>query len=395
VPPGLTDRRRLGTALAVAAVGALLLAPLPVDTASAPPQYPAAQTDYVPVRSISARDVGLPPPEQSAGERRFSFIAYGDTRSGVDGSGIQPGHSLVVDAMIAAIARQRTTDFPVRFVVQSGDAVNNGRFGRQWNVSFVPIIERLISAGRVPYFFAVGNHDVGTMPSANDPLRRIGVQNTADAMKALWPADRSPQRLRGYPTYWFAYGQVFVLVIDSNIAGDRRQLEWVTAQLEQVDRARYRHIVAVFHHPALSSGPHGGATVEPQTDLIRRLYMPLFRRFHVGLLLTGHDHLFDHFVERYDDESGTHRIDHVISAGGGAPIYSYVAEPDLVRYAQTALPQAVRVEHLARPGATEADNPYHFALITVDGDALSLQVIPVSGTSLTPYNGSDTTALDN
>jgi hypothetical protein len=350
-------------------------------------------TDGVVARAIDTSGVTLPPADETANERRFSFIAYGDTRGPADGDILQPQHSDVVDGMLATIRAQRDTAFPVRFVVQSGDAVVSGRFGRQWNTSFTPIIERLVREGRVPYFFSVGNHDVGTVPSVTDVSRTIGLRNSTAAMAGFWPADGSPQRLAGYPTFWFAYGQVFVIVIDSNIAIDQAQLQWVTSQLQQVDRGRFRHIVAVFHHPALTSGFHGGATVEPQTDAIRRLYMPLFRQHHVRLLLTGHDHLYDHYVERYDDASGPHRIDHIVTGGGGAPIYRYTSEPDLSRYVQSALPQAVRVEHIARPGPTESDNPHHFVLVQVDGDLFSLRVIPTTAAPFTPYNGSDSISL--
>src|SRR5439155_25366183 len=124
---------------------------------------------------------------------------------------------------------------------------------------------------------------------------------------------------------------------------DPIQLAWVTDQLEHLDRARFRHIVAFFHHPALSSGPHGGASaapvpgtgakapdrVEPQTTAIRTVYMPLFRKHHVRLAIAGHDHLFDHWVERYSSNGVTYRIDQLVTGGGGAPHYAYVGEPDL------------------------------------------------------------------
>ena len=53
----------------------------------------------------------------------------------------------------------------------------------------------------------------------------------------------------------------------------------------------------------------------------------MFRQYHVRLLLTGHEHLFEHWVERYVDASGPHRMDEIVSGGGGAPLYAYVGEP--------------------------------------------------------------------
>ena len=42
--------------------------------------------------------------------------------------------------MLTAIAEEERARFPVRFVVQSGDAVVTSRYGNQWDVSFNPLI---------------------------------------------------------------------------------------------------------------------------------------------------------------------------------------------------------------------------------------------------------------
>jgi hypothetical protein len=160
-------------------------------------------------------------------------------------------------------------------------------------------------------------------------------------------------------------------------------------------------VIAFFHHPPYSSGPHGGASAEPvpgtgrkaadrveaQTAAIRASYMPLFRKHHVKLLVTGHDHLFDHWVERYDDNGEPHRIDTIVTGGGGAPIYTYAGEPDLRAYLAASTADHVRVEHLVRPGETPEQNPHHFVLVRVDGDRLSVEVIASGDTPFTPYSG--------
>jgi hypothetical protein len=115
--------------------------------------------------------------------------------------------------------------------------------------------------------------------------------------------------------------------------------------------------------------------------------MPLFRRHHVDLLVNGHDHLFDHWIERYEDGGRSYRMDVIVTGGGGAPIYTYAGEPDLAGYAADGRAANVRVEHLTKPGTTEADNPHHFVVIRVDGDRLSLEVIAIGDTPFTPYPG--------
>src|SRR5262245_27739330 len=342
-------------------------------------QAPVPET----VRPIDPGSIRLPREADSGNQTKFSFIAYGDTRGPADGVRLQPGHSDVIDSMLSAIPEQARTGFPVRFVVQSGDAVVVGRFGAQWNVSFNPLIERLIQKGGVPYFFAVGNHDVGGMP-VHSAERDAGLRNTAAAMARLWPEEGVSRRLNGYPTFAFGYGRYFFVLLDSNISADPTQFAWVKQQLETLDRQRYRHLVAVFHHPVLTSGPHGGSLVEPPAQALRRLYLPLFRTHHVRVTIAGHDHLYDRYIEHYDDASGTHRMDHIVSGGGGAPIYSYRGEQDLQAYAATAAPQRVQVEHPVRPGVQEADNPHHFVIFEVDEDRLWLHVVSTVAAPFSP-----------
>jgi 3',5'-cyclic AMP phosphodiesterase CpdA len=336
------------------------------------------------VKPIEPPSIGLPAEASSAGSKRFAFIAYGDTRGPADGTILQPQHSAVVDAMLQAIATERAAGFPVRFVVQSGDAVVNGREAAQWNTSFTPVIERLTRAGGLPYFFAVGNHDVGGRP-VGDPDRERGLRNVMAAMSKLWPPEGSPRRLDGYPTFAFAYGQMFFIAFDSNIAADPVQLEWVSAQLARLDRRRFPIVVAFFHHPPLTSGTHGGPVVERESEAIRRLYLPVFRRYHVRMTIAGHDHLYDHFIEHYDDPEGTHRMDHIVTGGGGGPIYTYHGEQDLALYTAAAAPQHVVVEHAVRPGAVEADNPHHFVIFEVDRDRIWLKIVATVARPFLPY----------
>ena len=391
--------RSIGSTIAAFAVVAAGAAPQ-----QAGPQTPP--TEWVAVRPIAPPATPLPSEAASAHVTRFAFIAYGDTRSSGaadvpgDGQILHPEHSRLVDRMIARIDEAKSTPFPIRFVLQSGDAVLRGPSGQMWNVSFTPIIEKLTRGANIPYFFSVGNHDVTGMP-AGDPGRALGLHNTLTAISRLIPPEGSRRRLSGYPTYAFGFGNAFFIAFDSDIATDPIQLAWLTDQLDHLDRARFHHVVAFFHHPAFSSGPHSGASaapvpgtgvkapdrVEPQTTAIRSLYMPLFRKHHVRLAIAGHDHLFDHWVEWYSSDGVVHRIDQLVTGGGGAPPYTYVGEPDLRAYLAAGAAEHVRVEHLMRPGSVPDENPHHFVVIQVDGDRLSLEVIGTGPTPYRPYDG--------
>ena len=339
------------------------------------------------VVAIRPPRVPLPAESASVAVTRFSFIAYGDTRSDQDGQDIQLVHSLIVDQIVKQIAAMANGPDPVRFVVQSGDAVINGGDAAQWNVSFVDLVNRITGEGGVPYFLAPGNHDLTSAPRADAPMRQAGLKNYLDAVAQLIPPDGATRRLTGYPTYAVGYGNTFVMAFDSNIAGDDRQYAWVAAQLAGLDRTRYPNIVAVFHHPVFSSGPHGGAKLERPTAELRTRYMPLFRRHGVRLLLTGHEHLLEHWVERWTDSSRTRRrMDQIVSGGGGAPLYPYTQEPDLRGYIAGVDQGNVTLEHLVRPDPAPKFDNYHFLVVHVDGEHISVEYVGLpSGKKVQPY----------
>jgi 3',5'-cyclic AMP phosphodiesterase CpdA len=347
-----------------------------------------------PVRAILPPRSSLPAEEDSAAVNRFSFIAYGDTRGRREGKDEQYEHALLVEQMLATVERLEASPLPVRFVLMTGDAVVNGKDPRQWNVSYVGVVNRLTQEAGLPYFLSPGNHDVGSAP-ANRPDRKVGLDNYLAAVSQLVPRDGHLRRLSGYPTYAFGYGNVFVLALDSNIATDDRQLAWARAQLEGLDRRRYRHVIAFFHHPVFSSGPHGGTRVEAPTAALRKRWMPLFRKQQVTLLLTGHEHLYEHWVERHEQGGRRLRIDQIVTGGGGAPLYTFQGRPDLREYQQAGLAEKVAVSQLARPGPDPGDNPYHYVVVQVDGERLKVEVIGVDwGLGFAPYRSRGAVLLD-
>lgn len=124
--------------------------------------------------------------------------------------------------------------------------------------------------------------------------------------------------------------------------------------------------------------------------------MPLFRHHRAAILFSGHEHLFEHWVERYEDSEGHKlRLDQIVTGGGGAPLYAYRGEPDLREYLKTYIAEKVSLEHLVRPGINPGDNPYHYVLVHVDGDRIQLEVIGVDwGRSFQPYRSNTTDLRD-
>lgn len=336
----------------------------------------------------------FPSEAATAGVKKFSFIAYGDTRGRRDGHEPQAEHWLVVESMLATIRGAAAKD-PIRFVVQSGDAVANGSIAAQIDSSYAPVVNQLMREGGIPIFLAVGNHDVGNAIDLNDARRVAGLRNYLSANARLLPPEGSPRRLAEYPCYAFAYGNTYFIALDSDIPDDSTQLAWMHSQLAGLNRARYANVVVFFHHPPFSSGHHGGATLERQAASIRATWMPLFRQYHVSLLLTGHEHLYEHWVERYTDASGPHRIDEIVSGGGGAPLANYRGEPDLRDYVKAGQSQGIALDHLARPSVDPGGNPFHYVVVHVDGTQIRLEVIGVDwGKGFEPYRSNTASIAD-
>ncbi len=360
-----------------------------------PQTAPTQEAANEPVRAIKAPRTPLPSEEASANVKRFSFIVYGDTRGRRDGFEQQYEHSLIVNSAVQNIKKLEKTNFPVRFVLQTGDGVANGRIGRQWNVSYIDLINRLTQDGGVHYFLAPGNHDVSSAATHDDPQRQIGLKNFYAANAELIPPNGSPRRMTDYPVFSFGYGNSFFIAFDSNIAGDEKQLEWIKTQLEGLDRNRYRNVFVYSHHPAFSSGPHGGARTELQSGIIREKFMPLFRKHHVKVFFNGHDHFFEHWVERYEDSAGKHRLDHVLTGGGGAPLYAYAGDPDTRDYVKAYAAEKVSLDRIAKPGYEPGMNAYHYVLVQVDGEKIKLEVIGVDwGRDFQPYRSNKATLGD-
>ncbi|MGV3760182.1 MAG: metallophosphoesterase family protein [Actinomycetota bacterium] len=110
----------------------------------------------------------------------------------------------------------------------------------------------------------VGNHD---RPHADEQMEVLG-------MPARWWAEE--------------LGDVLIVGLDSNHTDDPEQRAWLEATLRD-STARWK-IVAV-HHPPYSAGYQGSS------DEVRERFVPLFERYGVQLVLSGHEHDYQRSVE--------------------------------------------------------------------------------------------------
>lgn len=117
---------------------------------------------------------------------------------------------------------------------------------------------------------------------------------------------------------------VELYLLDSNSI-DSRQTSWLRRSLS---RSRARWKIAVLHHPPFNCGAHG-----PHGQVFAR-WVPLFERYRVRLVLSGHDHNYQRFAPR----RGVRYVIH----GGGNPNNLYA-----LRRCRSGHPRqrARRVEH--------------------------------------------------
>lgn len=98
--------------------------------------------------------------------------------------------------------------------------------------------------------------------------------------------------------------------------------QWVWAEKQLADaRAKGQYIVVQFHHTPYSSGVHGtttsSETPDGQPGTPMRIYTPLFEKYGVATVITGHDEMFERsWVDEDGDGIGFHNFDVGVAADG-------------------------------------------------------------------------------
>lgn len=93
----------------------------------------------------------------------------------------------------------------------------------------------------------------------------------------------------GMPGPWWArhLGDVLLIGLDSNHADDPDQRAWLERTLAA---ATEQWRIVVVHHPPYSAGYQGSS------DEVREVLVPLFQRYGVQLVISGHDHDYQRSV---------------------------------------------------------------------------------------------------
>jgi 3',5'-cyclic AMP phosphodiesterase CpdA len=228
--------------------------------------------DTTPTTPTTATSATAPPGSTRAaapdGEIVSGFVAFGDFGGG--------------DAQheIAGQMERWAGGHRVDALVTTGDNVyNNGepeKFRAQLDEPY-----RELRRSR-PLWVTLGNHDVRAGHGAAQ-LRHLGLPDLPYA-----------KELPG----------VQLLFVDAN-RPDQAQADWLEARLSEPG-PRFR--VVVFHQPAWSCSNHDS------DEDVGRVWVPVFERHRVALVLNGHDHNYQRFVS---DQGVTY----VVTGGGGKGLY--------------------------------------------------------------------------
>jgi DNA repair exonuclease SbcCD nuclease subunit len=259
------------------------------------------------VASAQAQKVTLPMKEGAA---RFAVI--GD--SGTGGS-----DQMRVAQQLAATHKV----YPFEFTVMLGDNIYGGESPTDFANKFEKPYKPLLDAG-VKFYAALGNHD--------DPNQRNYKNFNMNGER--------------YFSFKAPRGSVRFFALDSNYM-DKTQLAWLEKELS-ASGSGWK--IAFFHHPLYSSGEkHGSDTV------LRDQLEPLFLKYGVDLVLTGHEH----FYERIKPQKG---INYIILGNSAKLRRGNIAETDIK--------------------AKGFDTGFTFMLVEIDGNNLQFQTIDDKGQTI-------------
>jgi hypothetical protein len=181
--------------------------------------------------------------------KSFRFAVIGD--SGTGGNGARE--------VGAQLAKARET-FPFDVVVMMGDNLYGGQKPKDFQTKFEQPYKTLLDAG-VKFYASLGNHD----DPSQDSYKLFNMNGRK--YYTFQPADR-----------------VRFFALDSNYM-DKAQLSWLEGELKKTN-SDWK--ICFFHHPLYSSGERHGPSLE-----MRALLEPLFVKYGVSLVLSGHEHFYE------------------------------------------------------------------------------------------------------
>ena len=199
----------------------------------------------------------------------LNFMIYGDTRT--------------LPWRHRRVAKQISKDNP-DFVICTGDLVADGDKFKQWKKQFFnPASSYLNNSVIWP---VRGNHE-------RDGYYFYELFNTNN--------DRE--------YYSFDYANLHVVVIDQFSSSDSYEQLYKWLEEDLAKNSSLWTIIS-YHKPSFNVGGHA-------SHWGRDIFLPLFEKYGVDVIVTGHSHLYERFLPI--STTGAKPIIHIVSGGGGAP----------------------------------------------------------------------------
>lgn len=362
-------------------------------------------------------------PNPELAHNPFSFIAYGDIQDSYRGA-----HREVVAHML---------EEPAVLVINTGDISPNN--GESYDRYFLPDITKL--AHRIPFFPAVGNHDVEWYSPQSRRSFLSFFRRSYDYLGKNPINQHLRERHQEKLWYAFTYEGALFVALDSNFFIDEGryrathsqeqyrhhaedQLKWVAKTLREAHQnPTIKTKFIYFHHSPIISSEEGslfGFGGHPgHSNMLLNLRMPeaanadaaylldLFRLYKVTAVFTGHEHYYERWREWIRDGKGDplHVINWVVTGMGGVKprgeplsdseeIQQVVREEfgsylDRVRYLNPGW--TANLEH-AYPNSEAADSEFSgYVLVHVNGSDIRFETkdangrVRDSGTFSVPY----------
>ncbi len=217
----------------------------------------------------------------SADECSKCIVIYGDTRTNHE------PHKKIVKLISAG--KPET-------VFHTGDMVDNGSNKKEWD-----IFEGIISGLRKnSEFFPVhGNHEW----LSPNYFRVFDIQNWI----TFYALDRH---------------NIHFTIMDSEVPFWKGswQYKWLERDLKKASLSDKTKFMAVLlHQPLYSSGKHGAY----DSPVVSRELAPLFEKYGVDIVFSGHDHSYERLYKN--------GIVYIVTGGGGAPLYDMAKESESSR----------------------------------------------------------------
>jgi hypothetical protein len=267
----------------------------------------------VPAQKLTSSSAHSAPPRLAFpvkdGSVRFAVI--GDTGSGTE-------KQRDVGAMMVTYRAL----FPFEFVLMMGDNLYGGEAPQDFEKKFAEPYKALL-ANKVKFYATLGNHDL--------PLQ-VNYENF---------------NMNGKEYYRFKKGNVAFYSLNSNYM-DKKQVQWLEDELAK-DTSEWK--ICFFHHP-----PYSSAKAHGSDDQLREVVEPIFLKYGVNVVLTGHDHVY----ERIKPQKG---IYYFVSGAGGKLRSGDVKESSSLT-------------------EKSYDRDLHFMLFEVAGDQMYFQAIARTGETI-------------